>query len=116
MSVTELGDWEYHCVGLHRGKSTPPHRSDEDDDDYDDYPLACCDEKPPRSKNFSVSSVRASGRFIAAHDYDSAVHPWLMDKRDDILGAIGVYGGILLAIRRPITDIDGVLYSGKTLH
>ncbi len=35
MSVTELGDWEYHCVGLHRGKSTPPHRSDVDDDDED---------------------------------------------------------------------------------
>lgn len=93
VTVWQLDDWEYQWVELHRGHSTPPDHSGDDDDDYDDYddfPLECCGMQRPRPQNLSLV-VRATGDFLTVHDYVSAVHPWLLQKRDNILGALGVF-------------------------
>lgn len=63
--------------------------------------LMCCGEKRPRGKAVSVAvKPAASHGFVTIHDYLSAVHPWLMSLREDILGAIGMYEGV-------ICDMDG---------
>lgn len=52
----------------------------------------CCDEERPRGKALKLVVKPAAGGsgFVTVHDYVSAVHPWLMSMREDILKAMGV--------------------------
>ncbi|RFU75895.1 hypothetical protein TARUN_6357 [Trichoderma arundinaceum] len=52
--------------------------------------LRCCGtERPPNSEPIVVP---ASGKpYVTIHDYVTAVHPWLMNKRNDILWAMNVW-------------------------
>ncbi|KAL2184989.1 hypothetical protein L209DRAFT_755910 [Thermothelomyces heterothallicus CBS 203.75] len=75
---------------------------DEDEDDDDDEPqlLRCCKQDRPRGKNAKLT-IRPSkawdgrdGGFVTVHDYVSALHPWLVRLRGDILGAMGTADGL----------------------
>lgn len=50
--------------------------------------LRCCGTDRPRGKNATLL-VKATGQFLTIHNYVSAVHPWLMGLREDILRAMG---------------------------
>ena len=55
--------------------------------------LKCCGIDRPRGKaaKLVVKPDASSGRnFVTIHDCVSAVHPWLMERREDILGAEGL--------------------------
>ncbi len=51
--------------------------------------LMCCGTDRPLNKAATLE-VRAKGEFLTVHDFVSAVHPWLMGLREDILAAAGV--------------------------
>ncbi|OIW23391.1 hypothetical protein CONLIGDRAFT_126421 [Coniochaeta ligniaria NRRL 30616] len=97
VSVIEIDEWEEQWRDAHRGHTTPPARSengdrednDDDDDDDWDFPSECCGEQRPHPQDMSLV-VKASGEFITVHDYVSAVHPWLMRKYDDLMGALTI--------------------------
>ncbi len=58
--------------------------------------LKCCGISRPRAKavRLVVQPDPTSGRnFVSIHDYVSAVHPWLMSRRQDILSAKAVVSG-----------------------
>ena len=44
----------------------------------------------PRDKEARLEVKAAPGEFLTVHDYVSAVHPWLMGLREDILAALGL--------------------------
>jgi hypothetical protein len=44
----------------------------------------------PRDKEVRLEVKAAPGEFLTVHDYVSAVHPWLMGLRGDILAALGL--------------------------
>jgi hypothetical protein len=44
----------------------------------------------PRDKEARLEVKAAPGEFLTVHDYVSAVHPWLMGLRGDILAALGL--------------------------
>lgn len=75
----------------------PEPCSDDEDDEDDEGPgtdaastqqpawiVRCCGHERPRKKKVSLL-VRASGEFVTIHDYVSAVHPWLLSLREDLL-------------------------------
>ena len=54
--------------------------------------LECCGQKRPWAYDTQLE-VTAQGEFLTVHDYVSAVHPWLMARRDTVLDALGkAYG------------------------
>lgn len=69
--------------------------SEEDDEGPQHTLLKCCGLKRPSGKAHTlVVKPTVSGKnFITVHDYLSAVHPWLMSLREDILWAKGVWDG-----------------------
>ncbi|KAE9362847.1 hypothetical protein N431DRAFT_551065 [Stipitochalara longipes BDJ] len=69
-----------------------PDFNPEEDEDGPVHLLKCCGTDRPRGKAAKlVIKPDASERtFVTIHDYVSAVHPWLMERREDILGAIGL--------------------------
>jgi hypothetical protein len=54
--------------------------------------LMCRDEARPRGRvaKLVVKPAAAGTGFVTVHDYVSAVHPWLMNIRADILNAMAV--------------------------
>ncbi|KAK4031243.1 hypothetical protein C8A01DRAFT_51600 [Parachaetomium inaequale] len=120
--VSELANWEEFWLNLHEEHSEPDAPDgafpdakwgklsvcggDEDDEDEDevevDEPqvLRCCKQDRPRGKNAKLT-IRPSkawdgrdGGFVTVHDYVSALHPWLVRLRGDILGAMGTLDGL----------------------
>jgi hypothetical protein len=89
--VTEIDDWEDQWRELHLGCTDPPEGDDneEDGDDNYDVPSRCCGEQRPNPQDMTLV-VKALGEFVTVHDYVSAVHPWLIHRRDDLLGALAV--------------------------
>jgi hypothetical protein len=63
-----------------------------EDEEGPEHLLKCCRTKRPLGKaNILVVKPTVSGNnFITIHDYLSAVHPWLMHLREDILWAKGL--------------------------
>ncbi|KAF1842322.1 uncharacterized protein K460DRAFT_409737 [Cucurbitaria berberidis CBS 394.84] len=61
--------------------------TDEDEESHE-HLLRCCGGERPRGKAVSLL-VKATGEFLTIHDYVSAVHPWLMSLREDLLQAAG---------------------------
>lgn len=54
--------------------------------------LICCDEIRPHGKDVKLVVKPAGGGegYVTVHDYVSALHPWLMNMREDIVKAKGV--------------------------
>ena len=113
--VQLLQDWEDNWDNWHFQHSEPGMESEgcewgvlggeqnAEDVDIDSLvPLRCCGDPRPIGKDASLV-VRASnagdedggkdGSFISVRDYVTAVHPWLMNLRNDILGALGTLNG-----------------------
>ena len=69
-----------------------PNYDPREDEEGPEHLLKCCGTKRPRGKaHILVVKPTVSGNnFITIHDYLSAVHPWLMSLREDILWAKGL--------------------------
>lgn len=63
-----------------------------EDEETDPPLLRCCGEERP--SDTAPVLVRASAKpYLTVHDYLSAVHPWLMERKGRILAALGVWDG-----------------------
>lgn len=62
---------------------------DEDDEDGETELLRCCNTDRPKKAQPLV--VNASDTYVTVHDYLSALHPWLMGLREDIVRADNVF-------------------------
>lgn len=60
-----------------------------DDEDGEMELLRCCDTHRPKKARPLV--VNASDTYVTVHDYLSALHPWLMGLREDIVRADNVW-------------------------
>ncbi|KAL2123414.1 hypothetical protein VTJ04DRAFT_3869 [Mycothermus thermophilus] len=111
VSVHALDDWEnvwcdYHCLECW-GWEGPGVAPDDDENwvlfgtipgrepEHPDFPgkehlLRCCGVDRPLNKDPKLV-VEATGEFLTIHDFVSAVHPWLMGLRDDILKASSLH-------------------------
>jgi hypothetical protein len=84
----------------------------ENPEDYDDHGeavdiLRCCGEDRP--KEFVPLTVRASTQpYVTVKDHVDAVHPWLMQRRDDVLKAKNVW-----EIKPPRKDAELRLVFGR---
>ncbi|OIW23548.1 hypothetical protein CONLIGDRAFT_719174 [Coniochaeta ligniaria NRRL 30616] len=111
-SVSDLDQWEDDWFEWHRDHAAPefdqefvtygdlsdedrPWAEDGDEDgnweaDSDtEFLIRCCGEDRPLRKSGLklVVTPSAGNDFVTVHDYVSAVHPWLMSLRQDILKA-----------------------------
>ncbi|KAL0934082.1 uncharacterized protein CTRU02_210881 [Colletotrichum truncatum] len=116
VNVPELEDWEENWLNLHEqhsepdapdafpeaqwGKLSGSHGDEDEDEDDEPQLLRCCKQDRPRSKNAKLTikpskpwDGQDSG-FVTVHDYVSAVHPWLVRLRNDILRAMGTADGL----------------------
>ena len=95
VKVDELNIWqefweEYHRHSEDRDMETAIF-SEEDEEGNDELLECCGDGRPPTAPELVV---RASDKpYVTIHDYVSAVHPWLMGLRDNILQALNVMDG-----------------------
>ncbi|OBT65800.1 hypothetical protein VE03_03314 [Pseudogymnoascus sp. 23342-1-I1] len=110
VSVYDLDQWEYTWLEQHRehtgGNAEYILYGDLSDDDRP-YPsemkedggwesdsdteflMRCCDQDRPLRKAAKLLVKPSAGNdFVTVHDYVSAVHPWLMSLREDILKAM----------------------------
>jgi hypothetical protein len=97
---------------------------DEDDEDEDEYDydklqlLRCCNQDRPRGKNakLTIKPFKAwdgrDGGFVTVHDYVSALHPWLVRLRGEILGAMGTVDGL----DEPLGDETDLVVNCNALH
>lgn len=122
--VSELEDWEENWLNMHEEHSEPDappgafpdarwgklsggndddEQEEEEDDDDNDEPqlLRCCNQDRPRGKNAKLTikpskawDGQGNGGFVTVDDYVSALHPWLVRLRGDILGAMGTADGL----------------------
>lgn len=78
-------------LGLEGGER---EEEEEEDEDYDPNIrlLICCGEIRPHGKDVKLVVKPATGGegFVTVHDYVSALHPWLMNMKEDIVNAKGV--------------------------
>ena len=121
VKISPLDDWENTWLDLHRNHSEPgdnesddthwgqlpDYDSDDDETDFGEFLLKCCGMERPRP-NTAGLLVQASGDFVTVHDYVSALHPWIMGKRDDILGAIGALNEEPLPAETPLMVFPGL--------
>lgn len=89
VEVRDLEWWQVDWEEYHREDDEAVYG--EDEDGYDVL-LECCDEKRPPEPPKLV--VKASDKpYVTIHDYVSAVHPWLLGLRDNILQAMNAIEG-----------------------
>lgn len=106
VSVDVLDDWEKLWGETHDGHWDGPDDDWEaegsqvrfgmipgEDPEYEGFPgqehlRRCCGVDRPLDKAAKLV-VEATGEFLTVHDFVSAVHPWLLGLRDDILAAYG---------------------------
>jgi hypothetical protein len=101
--IDSVEDWEEHWLEFHRDCHDPDEKREDPDEflfgDLPDYNpdsdeddevhlLRCCYADRPRKKGETLL-VKATGAFLTIHDHLSVVHPWLLGRREDILGAEG---------------------------
>ena len=136
--VSELDYWEEDWLDMHEGHSEPdappgafPEAKwgtlsddgcDEDDklvsDDDGPQLLRCCKQDRPHGKNakLTIKPSKAwdgrDGGFVTVHDYVSALHPWVVRLRGDILGAMGTADGL----DEPLGDEMDLVVSCGALH
>ncbi|TFB05930.1 hypothetical protein CCMA1212_001368 [Trichoderma ghanense] len=114
-SVRDLDQWESDWLAWHRDHTAPEFKpeyvtygdlSDEDrpyadepkedgsweEDSDTEFLMRCCgDDRPLRKKGRKIRVTPSVGNdFVTVRDYVSAVHPWLMGLRGDILRAKAV--------------------------
>lgn len=91
-------DWERNWADQHRECWDEVHDSDRrrlgprPGDETLDAPmvvLECCGEERPWSRDKKLDVVAGAGACVTVHDYVSAVHPWLMGMRNEILDVLG---------------------------
>lgn len=67
--------------------------AEEDGSENERTLLRCCYGARPRKKNYCLVLTPAigddGGSFVTVHDYLSALHPWLLSLRDELLVAVG---------------------------
>lgn len=116
VSVDKLERWDEDWYGLHRehwddidpgtakeftdenGEITAawgalPDFTPDEDEDGTVHLLKCCEINQPHRKaaKLVIKPDTSSGRdFVTIHNSVSAVHPWLIERREDILGAKGL--------------------------
>ncbi len=97
-------DWEQ--AHQHAEPGDPGCVFGEAEDDETDPPLLrCCGESRPRDT--APLLVRASEQpYVTIHDYVSAVHPWLMDLKDKIRSAMGVWDGRAIPRNKKLVVIN----------
>ncbi|KAJ9129620.1 hypothetical protein NKR23_g12498 [Pleurostoma richardsiae] len=132
--VSELEDWEENWLNVHEehsepdapdgfpdakwGKLSGSGGGDDDDDDDEPQLLRCCKQDRPRGKNakLTIKPSKAwdgqDGGFVTVHDYVSALHPWLVRLRGDILGAMGTADGL----DEPLENETDLLVNCDALH
>jgi hypothetical protein len=116
VSVTQIDDWEDQWRELHLGCTDPPsddEGEDEDGENYD-FPSGCCEEQRPHPQDMTLV-VKASKEFVTIYDYVSAVHPWLMRKYDDLLGALAVLDDGQTRLSLPAGEHLMVTFGGPDL-
>lgn len=68
------------------------NEDDEEDDEAEPDLLRCCDtDRPTRAPRLVVKPSDTSKGYVTVHDYISAVHPWLMGLREDIIQADNIW-------------------------
>lgn len=74
--------------------------------------LMCCDEIRPHGKDVKLVVKPATGGegFVTVHDYVSALHPWLMNMREDIVKAKGVLDQPVLLVTELFVDCSALEY------
>ncbi|KAE9372959.1 hypothetical protein N431DRAFT_467181 [Stipitochalara longipes BDJ] len=107
VSVWELEQWRRCWLEQHGGHSNgeyvtygdlsdderpyPSEMNEEggwDSDSDTPYLVRCCGEDRPRNETAKIVVTPSQGNhFVTVQDYVSAVHPWLMSLREDILQA-----------------------------
>ncbi|KAK4246222.1 hypothetical protein C7999DRAFT_33355 [Corynascus novoguineensis] len=76
IKVDPLEHWEWQWL-----EQNEPYPNDPDG--------SCAVGERPRDKDARLE-VKAAGEFLTIHDYVSAVHPWLMGLRGDLLAALAL--------------------------
>ncbi|KAI8162171.1 hypothetical protein K4K49_010480 [Colletotrichum sp. SAR 10_70] len=113
VTVDALRQWQENWLELHErhadpddddcvfGKLDPElyaQSDDEEENDEDDEEdglelLRCCGtDRPAKGKSLIVKPSDVSKGYVTVHDYISAVHPWLMGIREEIIQADNVWG------------------------
>ncbi|KAK8052254.1 hypothetical protein PG993_003639 [Apiospora rasikravindrae] len=81
-----------HCGECVFGRLPADYEGDEGDPDSEEELLRCCDTDRPTGKwRLTVQPADTEAGFVTVHDYLSAVHPWLMSLRGQIVQADNVW-------------------------
>ncbi|KAH8812143.1 hypothetical protein F5884DRAFT_784533 [Xylogone sp. PMI_703] len=108
VTVYDLELWEDQWLDVHRDHADPeggdengdgvefgelPDYNPDEDEEGPEHLLMCCGTKRPRGKaaRLVVKPTASGNGFLTIHDYVSAVHPWLMSLREDLLAAMAVW-------------------------
>ncbi|KAK8102646.1 hypothetical protein PG984_015792 [Apiospora sp. TS-2023a] len=107
VSVDALHMWEYYWLESHEGHADPDndehagcvfgrlpadYEGDEGDPGSEEELLRCCGEDRPMKKwQLTVGPADAEAGFVTVHDYVSALHPWLLSLRGEIIRADNVW-------------------------
>jgi hypothetical protein len=99
--IDSVEEWEEHWLEFHRDCHDPDEKRGDPEEfrfgvlpdynpesDEEVHLLRCCRADRPRKKGETLL-VKATGAFLTIHDYLSVVHPWLLGRREYILGAEG---------------------------
>ncbi|KAK2033271.1 hypothetical protein LX32DRAFT_102705 [Colletotrichum zoysiae] len=77
---------------LYWGSEEEEEYDDDDDDDEGPQLLRCCNtDRPRRAPRLVVKPSSAEKGYVTVRDYISAVHPWLLGLRKDIVQADNVW-------------------------
>ncbi|KAM6513792.1 hypothetical protein FALCPG4_015005 [Fusarium falciforme] len=109
-----LDDWQASWKDEHR-------HADPDDEDcvfeeaiaedgwvYDRLLRCCGEDLPPKAPSLVVEA--SDKPYVTVHDYLTAVHPWLLPLRQNILSAMSVFNPVPAGIKLVVdcTSVDGV--------
>lgn len=135
VSVYDLDLWEDYWLEVHEQHSSPggegepsarygrlpdlgledEERGEEEEGEEEDSNmqlLMCCDEIRPHGKDVKLvvkPATRGEG-FVTVHDYVSALHPWLMNMREDIVKAKGALDQTVLQVTELHVDCSALEY------
>ncbi|KAI7775117.1 LysM domain-containing protein [Diaporthe eres] len=124
VSIYDLEQWEWNWVNDEDRPYAAEAKEDGSWEDSSDteFLIRCCGEDRPLRKRGQklVVTPAASGYFVTVHDYVSAVHPWLMGLRSEILLAKAELKGtahrVLPLPRQPRFSQDYVLIETGDFH
>ncbi|KAK8068117.1 hypothetical protein PG996_007229 [Apiospora saccharicola] len=89
VAVDALHMWEYYWLESHEGHADPDN---EHAGCVFGQLLRCCGKDRPMKKwQLTVEPADAEAGFVTVHDYVSALHPWLLSLRGEIVRADNVW-------------------------